>query len=340
MRISKAAVILILTALTVGCSIPQKQTGVYYAMDTVMEVTIYDSADETLTADIGKELKRLERLFSVTDEESEIYRINHSGGQPVEISAETAELVEYSLRMSESTGGALDITLYPILKEWGFTTGEYRIPAADRIEELLTARGEPVISDGMVTIPNGTELDLGAVAKGYTGDVLAEMLHERGVTSALLNLGGNIHAVGENADKASPWRVGIADPFGDGNIGILELADMAAVTSGSYERYFIGEDGKHYCHIIDPESGFPADNGLVSVTVVGTSGVMCDSLSTALFVMGEREAIDYWRNNSGFELILVDSDGNISVTEGLASLFTVTAGFPPPIYVYRNKPVL
>lgn len=323
--------------LSAGCSAqPQEARVTIYAMDTVMSLTVYGENAAENAANAAAKINELSALWSVTDESSELYRLNHSGGMPMEVSAETAELIRFSLEMGEDTGGALDITLYPVLREWGFTTGEYRIPDEERISELLSARGTPEIYGSTVALPEGTELDTGAVAKGCTGDILAEQLRSAGVTSALLDLGGNIHAVGGRAD-GSDWRLGIKDPRGEGNIAVLELRDKAAVTSGDYERYFIGEDGVRYCHILDPKTGRPADSGLCSVTVIGEEGRLCDALSTALFVMGKDAAKEYRLSRGGFDMILIDTDGNILITEGIEEDFFPAEGFSGEVEVLRRQ---
>ena len=154
-----------------------------------------------------------------------------------------------------------------------------------------------------VTVPGECQIDLGAVAKGYIGDLVADMLRERGITSVLLNLGGNVQAVGAKPD-GSPWRIGVRDPLADGNLGVLEITDQAVVTSGGYERYFTDADGSVYWHILDPQTGYPARNGLISVTVVSSEGKKSDALSTALFVMGTEGAAEYWRTHGSFEMLL------------------------------------
>ena len=172
-----------------------------------------------------------------------------------------------------------------------------------------------------VTLPPDMEIDLGSVAKGYTGDQILSLLREADVTSALLNLGGNVQALGSKPD-GSPWRIGVQNPLGDGYIGVLEVTDQAVITSGGYERYFV-EDGKTYWHIIDPATGAPAHSGLISVTIIGGSGLMCDGLSTALFVMGLEDAAQFWRETGNFEAVFVTEDGQITITEGLTDRFSL-----------------
>lgn len=174
-------------------------------------------------------------------------------------------------------------------------------------------------------------LDLGALAKGYTGDELMEIFHENGVKSAIVSLGGNVQALGKKPD-GSLWKVAVRNPFSpETDMCTVEIEGKAVITSGSYERYFTGEDGVDYCHIIDPKSGRPVHNGLVSVTVIGESGTECDALSTALFVMGADGAVEFWRKNGDFELILVSDDGKIMYTEGLEGSFKNLGKMPAEV---------
>lgn len=310
----------------------------FFAMDTYMTVTAYGKHVQETLAKAQDKITALEHLWSVTEEGSDLYAVNYAGGKAVEVADETAELLEFALRMAEKTGGALDVTVYPVLAAWGFTTEEYRIPPEEEIAGLLPLVGyRNVVQNGnTVQLANGMMLDLGAVGKGYSGDLIAEMLRENGVRSALLNLGGNIQAVGSKPD-GSDWRIGLQDPAGDGIAGVLQLSDLAAVTSGAYERYFIGEDGKRYGHIIDPATGHPVENGLLSVTVIAGEGKLCDALSTSLFVMGMERAVEYWRQNQGFDLILIAENGEIYLTAGISGRFTAAGKYSEnPVHVINE----
>lgn len=299
----------------------QSDTVELMAMDTFMRVTAYGEHREA--AELAKdEITALEALLSVTDEGSEIYAANHAGGKSVALSDDTAALLERALALCESTGGALDVTIYPVVRAWGFTTDKFRVPEADELAELLERVDYTRVSleGNTLTLPAGVELDLGAVAKGYAGDRVAALLREQGVENALLELGGNIHTVGSKPD-GSLWRVAVTDPAGDGYAGVVEVADKAVVTSGGYERYF-EQHGETYWHIIDPATGYPARTGLQSVTIVAEEGVKCDALSTALFVMGPEKAEKFWRETGGFDFILLTGGGEIVITEGIEDSFS------------------
>ena len=294
------ALFLALALLLAGCAPAPARTSptaesVFFAMDTVMTLRLYQGGDEALLGRAQARVEELEGLLSVTGRESEIYALNH-GGQAA-LSPDTADLLELALGMCGRTDGALDVSVYPVLRAWGFTTGEYAVPDADTIADLLTRVDYTrVVLDetaGAASLPEGVEVDLG----------------------------GNIQTVGTKPD-GTPWRIGVRDPEGDDILGVVEVIDKAVVTSGGYERYF-EKDGVRYWHIIDPATGAPARSALVSVTVIGDSGLTCDALSTALFVMGLDGALEHWREYRDFEAVFVCGDGSVTVTAGLEDSFAL-----------------
>lgn len=333
----------ILPALTACTSIPGRMEAYsksFFAMDTYMTFTVYDddAADaRDALREAQVETEALETLFSVTDKESDIYAVNHSGGKPVAVQEETADLLSFALQMARKTGGALEPTLYPVLTAWGFTTDGNRIPSKDQLVELLEKVGydRVLVEDGSVTMADGMMLDLGSVGKGYAGDRAEQILREKGIHSAILDIGGNIQAVGTKPD-GSDWKLGLRSPFEEGIFGTLQISDRAVVTSGNYERYFIGEDGVRYGHIVNPKTGYPVDNGLASVTVIAGEGKICDALSTALFVMGLEEAEAYWRTHQEeqpFEMILVTENREVYVTEKIKDRFNLQKEYSQmPVY--------
>ena len=331
-RLWKKLAALLLAGVLTGCSAPAEEMQQpversLFAMNTYMTFTAYGEDAQAALQEAEECIQQVEGLWSVTDEDSEIYQANHSGGQPVTVSEETAEIISFALEMAQRTGGALDPTIYPVLTAWGFTTDSKQVPSQQQIAQLLEQVGYDRIqlNGTELTVPDGMELDLGAVGKGYTADLVTEILRRHGVTSALISLGGNIQAIGSRPD-GSDWRLGIRAPWESGNLGVLTVSDAAVVTSGGYENYFDDEQGNIYWHILDPSTGYPADSGLQSVTIVGREGKMCDALSTALFVMGAQSAEQYWRENGGFEMLLVTDSGEILITEGIAEDFTLNEG--------------
>ena len=295
-----------------------------FAMDTVMSLTAYgEKAGEAVEA-AGKEITRLDRLFSTGDPESDISKLNDAG--TLEVSDETYYLIKRAVEIGGDTNGAFDISVFPVMEAWGFTSKEYRVPSDDELSKLTQNVDYSRISfnddNKEVALGSGMKIDLGGIAKGYTAMRLAELFKEYGVESAIINLGGNAQALGAKPD-GSPWRIGIQDPENENGImGVLEGSDTAVVTSGGYERYF-EEDGRTYHHIIDPDTGYPSDNGIVSVTVVTDDGTLADGLSTALFVMGYDRAREYWKKHSNdFDFIIQDKTGTLYVTIGLKDAFS------------------
>ncbi len=337
---------LLLAFLLVGCSIGKTMhTSSLFAMNTIMELEV--AGDEQLLRDAEEMIRSLEKELSVTDENSEIATLNKNG--EAELSGQVAGIMERTLYLCEETDGALDISIYPVLKAWGFTTSEYRVPDETEIQELLanvdyskielvdighgdagsddveSANSEDSFS---AMLPQGMQIDLGSVVKGYTATVVADYFRKEGVTSALINLGGNVQCVGTklNGEK---WKVAVKSPFADsstGILGVIEASDVAIITSGGYERYF-EDNGEIYWHILDPKTGSPARNGLASVTIIGTDGLRCDGLSTALFVMGLDQAVEFWKTNDDFEAVLVTEDGKVYVTEGISGSFSLTSEY-------------
>lgn len=318
------------------------QTSTIFAMDTVMELQIY--GDAALLNEAQQKIADLENTISVTNSESDIGKLNAAGVTEVidgknyksaEISAVTAQIMERALKMCERTDGALDISIYPVVKTWGFTTGEYKVPTDRELSELLkevdytkVVLAEDGGKNTICKIPENMQVDLGSVAKGYTSQMLTDYFTEKGITSGLINLGGNVQCIGSkpNNDK---WKVAIKSPFSDsksGILGVLEASDVAIITSGGYERFF-EEDGKIYWHIIDPDDGRPTDNGIVSVTIVGKDGFLCDALSTALFVKGLEKAISFWQQSDDFDAVFVTKDGTVYVTQGIADSFTLSSEY-------------
>ncbi len=296
-----------------------------FAMNTYNTFTVYDDVPEEVLQSAENQLKELESLWSVTEKQSEIYAINHSGGRSITVSDSTAELLRFALQMSEKTDGNLDITTYPLLTAWGFTTDSKQVPTDEQIAELMQYIGFDKISlsGNTVTLLPGMAIDLGAVAKGYACDLVTEHLQSKGVTSAIISLGGNIRAIGSKPDS-SDWKISVEHPENKDSLGLLSLSDVSVVTSGAYERYFEDETGKRYGHILDPATGKPAESGLASVTVVGKESKVCDALSTAFFVMGLSVAEEYWREYGGFDFLLLTENGEIYLTDGLKDRFVLS----------------
>lgn len=314
--------------LTSGCSLESKYDCDFYAMDTVMTINAYGSKSESAVKAAQNEISRLDRLLSVQSENSEIFKLNQS--KEMTVSEDTLTLITRSKEIYTLTDGAFDITCEPLTREWGFYSGlENRVPSQQAIENALKGVGAAhiEIKDSTITLDENTSLDLGGIAKGYASQKAAEILKENGVNSALMSLGGNIRAVGSKPDGEN-WSVAITDPDDNSkSIGTLKISDKAVVTSGGYQRYF-EENEQIYHHIIDTKTGYPADSGLKSVTVVSDDDTLADALSTSLFVMGlEKSGEFYSENSSLFGAVFITDKGEIYVTDNLKDSFMSEQGF-------------
>lgn len=304
-----------------------------FAMDTFMSLRAYGSDAEKAVDEAEKRIYELENELSATLEESDIWKLDNSSGKVVDVCDDTITLIKKALAIGNSTGGALDITVYPVLKEWGFTTGEYKIPEKSKIDELLenVDYRNITVKDNSVSLSQNSQIDLGALAKGYTGDEIMKIMESHGITSAIVSLGGNVQSLGSKID-GSAWKVAVRDPFlEDKDMCVVDIIDKAVITSGNYERFFYGEDGQKYWHIIDPSDGYPADNGLVSVTVIGDNGLECDAMSTALFVLGYDKTVEYLRSNPQYDVILVTDDKKIYYTSGIEECFQNISDMPAEV---------
>ena len=331
--LKKCFCILSLTTVLTGCSFNAPlsssntmQTTTLFAMDTIMELQAFGNEEVLPTAE--GIIRDIEKKVSVTDENSEICALNANGSN--QLSDDTAELLSKALSICKKTDGALDISIYPVLKAWGFTTSEYQVPSDEALSELLknVDYNKVSLNKNTASIEAGMQIDLGSVTKGYTSSRIAGYFRENGVTSGLINLGGNVECIGAkpNGEK---WKVAIKSPYPDsksGVFGVIEAEDVAIITSGGYERFF-EDNGETYWHILDPKTGCPAKNGLISVTIIGKDGLMCDGLSTALFVKGLDDSIAFWKDNQDFDAVFITDSGDVYVTEGISDTFKLTSEY-------------
>ena len=302
----------------------EPQSRDVFAMDTYMTLTAYgNNADEALN-EAEAEIERLDAMLSTGDENSEIYSLNQNGTGT--ISEDTETLLDESEKLYTDTDGVFDITIYPVMDAWGFTTQNYRIPSDTELTGLLknvnASRIQYNRDEKKVTLPTDVKIDFGGIAKGYTSSRIMEIYKKCKVTSGMVSLGGNVQLLGAKPDGSS-WRIAVQSPDDTNDyLGVLEAKDKAVITSGGYERYF-EENGTTYHHIIDPATGYPAKNGLKSVTIVSDDGTLADGLSTSLFIMGQDKACEFWKKHSDeFDMILMTDDNELYVSEGIADTFS------------------
>lgn len=293
-----------------------------------MTIKAYGSNSESAVKAAQNEINELDRLLSVQNENSEIYRLNQE--KSMTVSEDTLTLITRSKEICTLTDGAFDISCEPLTYEWGFYSGlENKVPSQKEIENALEGVGAEhiKIENNKVILDENTLLDLGGIAKGYASRKAAEIMKENGVTSALMSLGGNVRAVGSKPD-GELWSIAITDPDDNSkSIGTLKVSDKAVITSGGYQRYF-EENGQIYHHIIDTETGYPADSGLKSVTVVSDDDTLADALSTALFVKGLEKSVELYRENSSlFGAVFITDNNEIYLTENLKDSFMSGQGF-------------
>lgn len=326
----KSIVLLLVLSILTGCSRqPVSYTAADIAMGTVINQTIY-TVGEDETGNITELIRRLEEdTLSWRIPGSEVARINLSAqGTPAGLSEELWEELLLLKAVSEQSGGAFDFTLGSLTGLWNIDAqalpdaGEIRIPTEEEISLALNRSGyeKVVLEDGCVTLEEGVRLDLGAAGKGIACDRIGDYLRGTDISGAVISVGGSVLTYGEKPD-GSPWQVGIIDP-GDTSrlLGTLSLTgEWYISTSGDYERY-VEVEGIRYHHILDPASGYPAHSGLHSVTVVCDSGILSDALSTACFVLGKDEGMAL-ASLFGAEVLFVDEEGNIFLSEGLEGIF-------------------
>lgn len=306
-----------------GCGLSEDKKPVkkeFFALNTVITLTLYgDNAEKASKAAYG-EIKRLENLFSVTSKDSDIYKINSHSGSFVKVSKDTVNIILLAKKLSEKTNGDFDITVYPIVKEWGFTTENYNVPDDNTLEELkrkVDYRKIDVDEEkSAVKIQKGMAVDLGAVAKGYIAQKVAEVLKANGEAAAIISLGGNIMTLGKKSN-GEQWSIAVTDPFNTNNTCCkVKVNETSVITSGSYQRFF-EKNGQKYHHIIDTKTGKPADSGLVSATVITDNPIDGDALSTAFFIKGKEEIIEKYNEYKNIGFILVDKNKKVYVSKNL-----------------------
>lgn len=323
---NKGKIFLILALLLIlsGCgtvSEPITKTGFYF--DTVIQVTIYDAGKKFCLDDCMAIAEKYENMLSPTIEGSDIWNINHSHGEPVTVSTETAELLKTALSYCEISGGRIDPTMETVSNLWDFhadNESSNRIPDKTALEKALSHVDyhNLLIENDTVTLPDpDSAISLGFIAKGYIADKIKEYLLSQNVENAIINLGGNLLAVGTRPDR-TPFQFGIQMPFDEqgSTITSLSVSDRSTVSSGVYERYFY-QDNVLYHHILDTTSGYPVQNHLLGVTILSDSSTIGDALSTTCFVLGLDEGMALIESLEDVEAIFITDDYALHYSSGL-----------------------
>ncbi|MCA1074302.1 FAD:protein FMN transferase [Clostridium bowmanii] len=299
-------------------------------MGTIVQLKVYGGNAEKATQKALERIGDIENKMSVNMETSEITKLNDKAGKSGQkLSRDTYFVIDEAVKYSKLTEGAFDLSIEPIVKLWGIGTDKERVPSKNEIEEKLKlVNYKDIILDSKNSTVKlkrtGQAIDLGGIAKGYTADEVKKVLINNKISSALINLGGNVYAVGSKSDGTS-WSIGVQNPLDTRGkyLGNLRVTDKSVVTSGNYERYFI-VDGKRYHHIFDPKDGYPSENGIISTTIVSDKSIDGDVLSTSTYVLGLTKGLKLVESIKGVEAIFITSDKKVYVTSGLKDSFNLT----------------
>ena len=284
----------------------------FFAADTVCTITLYDGDEKALDGAVNI-VNSLADKFNCRDEKSELGKLNNTK-KVLSPSADLFDILQKGKYYSSLENGVFDITVKPLSSLWDFKSGV--IPSEQNISAALPKIGYKNIeaSKNSITLKNNAEIDLGGIAKGYMADKITDFLIEKGVSSAIINLGGNVTVIGKNQNQN--FTLGIQKPFDKGNSALVSCHDMSVVTSGIYQRYF-ENNGKIYHHLLNTKTGFPEQNGLYSVTIIAKSATTADALSTLCFLLGKEKGMELLEGFENTEAVFIDENQKMHLTQGL-----------------------
>lgn len=302
-----------------------------FGMNTVLKHSIYGKNAQAASAAVQGELARLENKLSRFVAGSEISRINRAAGKTlVQVSSEIYQVLLDAIRFCEVSQGLFDISIAPLVDLWNYQHAHHA-PQQKKIKQALALIGyrDLVLKPDESTAGlryAGQCIDLGGVGKGVAGDCCIGILRDYDIHAAYIDIGASVSVLGSKPN-GSPWRVGIRHPRQEGQLlGVVDAVDKAVVTSGDYERYFVDKKGKRWHHILNPTTGYPAEAGLISVTVVADTAIKADALSTAIFVAGEERGLEYLSHFPGSDAVLMDDLQRVFVTQGLQASYKNAEG--------------
>ncbi|KWX80181.1 thiamine biosynthesis protein ApbE [Paenibacillus riograndensis] len=313
----------------------------FYIYDTVVNIKVFgDKAGQKNMDDIQQMLERMDKEFSRTKEDGELYAVNKAAGkEAVAVSDETLDIVKQSLKYAEEMDGLFDPTIGPLVDLWNIGSGGESVPPQAEIDKAkaLTNYKDVIVDEAAKTVKlakEGMVLDMGGIGKGYAADRIADYLKEQGLDSAMINLGGSsIIALG-NKPNGSPWNIGLQDPDQSrgSQLGTIKISDEVIDASGVYERFFM-QDGVRYHHILDPRTGFPSQNGLKSITIMSPNATDADALSTGVFLMGLEDGMKYLESlPEKVDAFFITDDNKIYATSDLKKRLQLT----DPTYTFAN----
>lgn len=300
-----------------------------FFMGTVVKISLYDKKDKDIISKAFDRIKEIENEVSINKEGTELDKLNSSAGkEPLKVKDDTYMMIKKGLEYSKLSQGSFDITIGPIVKLWSIGLPEAKVPTELEISDKLKLVGYKDVkineNKSIFLKRPGMIIDLGGIAKGYTADAVVDVLKQNGVKSAVIDLGGNVFAMGSKMD-GQPWKIGIQNPFELRGkiIGTIEVQNKSIVTSGIYER-FIEKDGKRYHHILSPFNGYPYNNEIAGVTIVSDKSIDGDALSTTVFSKGLNGGMKFVKETKGIEAIFVTKNKEVYITDGLKNNFKLT----------------
>lgn len=299
-------------------------------LHTAVQLSIYHEGQEEVMDEAIAYIKEMESLLSTNLEGSDIYRINQAAGkEPVQVDGRTFAIIQQALEMSQESGGLFDISIGSISNLWKIGSSDARKPSDEEIRAALPFVNYSKIqldpAKKTVFIDKGMVLELGAISKGYIADEVRKLFKDKGITTAIINLGGNVVVMGDSPSSKNGWNVGVQDPdqVRGETVGSVPGSHNSIVTSGIYERY-LEVDGVKYHHILDPKTGYPVENTISGVTVFSKTSVQGDALSTTLFLLGVDEGLAFINQLEGVEAVFVDKDRGVHLSDGLKDRFELS----------------
>jgi len=318
--------LLILTACgNNGEEMPQAEDNAFL-MDTLVQMRAHGENAEIAVEESMERIREIENLMSKTIETSDIYKLNNNPESEIEIDNESMNVLKKAVEYAEMTEGDFEPTIGSLVELWGIGSEDAAVPEQSEIEAALASTGYNYLdlADNSAEITKaGVKIDLGGIAKGYAAEEVKKVVQKYNIEHAFVNLGGNVLVIGDKVD-GSPWKIGIQDPReGRGNVmAVVDAVDLTIVTSGNYERYF-EENGKLYHHILDPKTGYPAENNLLSVSIISENSFDADALSTAVYVMGLEKGMKFIENMEDVDVMFITNDLDVYLSSGLKNIVEI-----------------
>lgn len=334
--------LLLLSLILFGCSTTTQQeqkqassiekTAVVRSeslLHTAVQLSVYHKGKEVALDEAVAYMQEMEKLLSTNLETSDVYKVNKAAGkEAVKVDERTFNVVQKAIEMSQISDGKFDVTIGAITNLWRIGDSQYQNkPADEQIKDRL-----PLINYKDVTLDSsnhtiklekeGMVMELGGISKGFIADEVKAIFEKHGITTAIINLGGNVVVMGTSPNYDSGWNVGVQDPDAVRGtvIGSVSVKNTSVVTSGIYERY-VEVDGVKYHHIMDPKTGYPLENNILGVTVITSQSIKADGHSTVLFLMGIDEALNYVNSQEDLEVVFIDKNKGVHLSDGLKGKF-------------------